>query len=365
MCFHNKIVAGVAFIATLAATLTTIQAAPLYKVTALGLGIAYDINNAGQVVGETFTNGVPRAAVWSDGSAIELGTLGGTYSTARSINNSGQVVGFSADSNGQVHTVIWNNGTITNAIPASSDIYFTSISNSGSLAGSVNGQAAIWKNGIVTTFEGTGVASAINDLDQVVGVNGDTAALWNKGIETSLGTLGGDYSNARAINNSGQIVGESRTPGGTYALHPVLWSNGITIDLGTLGFTDFFGNAYDYATDINNKGQVVGTSAGFGYEAGRAGFYWEKGTLYNINDLLDELSAGWIVYNIAGINDNSQIVANAYNPILGYQGAVRLDLINAPTNDVPEPATVALMGVALMGAPLLRRKRRTETVQKA
>ena len=47
------------------------------------------------------------------------------------------------------------------------------------------------------------------------------AFLWEDGTMYDLGTLGGASSTAVAINDSGQILGESETLGG--ATHAVIW----------------------------------------------------------------------------------------------------------------------------------------------
>ncbi len=79
---------------------------------------------------------------------------------------------------------------------------------------------------------------------------------------TDLGTLGGNASTARAINSSGQVVGESLTATGNkhaFRTAPNRPINPATDDLGTLGGTT------SLAWGINDLGQVVGyayTAAG-------------------------------------------------------------------------------------------------------
>ena len=69
---------------------------------------------------------------------------------------------------------------------------------------------------------------------------------------TDLGTLGLDYSWAQGINDSGQVVGESRLASGLN--RAFLYETGNMTDLGTLGGDE------SRAHGINNSGQVVGQS---------------------------------------------------------------------------------------------------------
>jgi probable HAF family extracellular repeat protein len=70
-----------------------------------------------------------------------------------------------------------------------------------------------------------------------------------------LGTLGGANSIARAVNQSGQIVGESDTAGGlTHAFIFTPWVGRLQ-DLGTLG------GRFSFAGGLNSRGQVVGASS--------------------------------------------------------------------------------------------------------
>jgi len=202
-------------------------------------------------------------------------------------------------------------------------------------------------------------ALGINAAGQVVGTSSDTESLsrpflWDDGVMTNLGTLGGSRGTAHGISDTGLIVGESEDsthtmhafiwadgamtdlgPGVAFAVndhgqtvgcgyptsaalpcHAVLWQAGRMTDLGTLGGGS--GSAYG----INNAGQVVGSSLapdGFMHA-----FLWQDGTMTDLGGLPGyQFSVAW------DINDAGQAVGSSYgedgitHPVLWENGGVR------------------------------------------
>ena len=100
--------------------------------------------------------------------------------------------------------------------------------------------------------------TAINDAGQVVGTtpNGFITGPDGMGVTLLGGLDGGARSVAFSINNAGQVVGESFTPD-NFGVHAFITGpNGVGMrDLGTLG-----GTALSTAFGINDAGQVVGDS---------------------------------------------------------------------------------------------------------
>lgn len=119
---------------------------------------------------------------------------------------------------------------------------------------------------------------------------------------TDLGTLGGPYSVATALNDVGQVVGYSASADGT--THAFIWQNGTIIDLGTLSAA----GGESYATGINNLGQAVGYSTAVADPSSRA-FLWQSGIIVDLNSLIPA-DSGWTLQVAAGINETGQIVGS-------------------------------------------------------
>ena len=123
------------------------------------------------------------------------------------------------------------------------------------------------------------------------------------------------FNAANAINNRGQVVGQSDVPGDTFT-HAFFWQNGVMTDLGTLP-----GDANSIATDINDQGEVVGVSCDATSTICRA-FLWENGVMTDLNALIPSDSPLFLTYG-AGINDRGEIAGT------GLPGASRSCLDNA------------------------------------
>jgi probable HAF family extracellular repeat protein len=244
-----------------------------------------------------------HAFLWSNGTMKDLGTLGGDFSEGVAINGSGEVVGWAQTKAGYADQFLWNGKTMVDLGNWNGNA--TDINDAGQISGTCGtapGQhACLFSNGTLTqlpnptTFTPFNCAgSAINKTGQVVGGCDDAssnlhAVLWQNGMATDLGTLGGSAANATAINNIGQVVGWAGTSAG--ASHGFLYSNGRMTDLGFSWVP----------AAINDSGVIVGSD-----------MIYRNGTVQNLNTLIPP-GSGFTLANAAGINNNGQIVVDGYN----------------------------------------------------
>jgi len=214
----------------------------------------------------------------------ELGTLPFPYntgSTASGINAAGQVVGFSCGSSpGVSHAFLWSSGggmVDLGTLKAPYDPWSEAwgINAAGKVVGdslSSYGiyQAFLYNGGPLQNLSSpfglyNSNAKAINALDQVVGVN-LTIDGWHAFLYGSsgkdLGTLGGHQSNALGINGAGQVVGGADTTSSGYQhaylyTAPVMYSDPVMLDLNNLVQNLPAGIILSEAAGINDRGQII------------------------------------------------------------------------------------------------------------
>jgi probable HAF family extracellular repeat protein len=295
----------------------------------------------------------PSATVTSY-TVIDLGTLGGLSAQATDINEASHVVGYATTASSGARAFLWRNGVMTdlgvlngNRSQAEGVNEADQVVGSSTISLNSVPHPVLWEGGakIDLTPSGAGiVANAINDSRQVVGsLNNGNAFLWANNVLSDLGNLGGGGAGGTDINNIGQVVGSSYTRfvGSLGPLtHAFLWQNGVGMtDLGVLP-----GDEDSAASAINELGQVTGSSMRTDpetYENNSHSFIYSGGSMTALPVPSAESYA-------SDINDSGQVVGSMRAPggfskyhAYIYSAGVVTDLNNRLANDLGLHLTVA------------------------
>ena len=239
--------------------------------------------------------------VWQNSKMTVLKRLGGVNGVATQINTGGLIAGYA------------ENKTIDSSCPAPQEYEFKPV---------------VWSHGgihaLPTGSDLEGVALAMNDAGTVVGSSGSCAAfnpiwlwnfqpvhalLWKNGVATDLGNLGGSLNNfAHDINNRDEVVGSSDVAGDQTS-HAFLWTTAAKMrDLGTV--KDKIDNdTFSVGLGINHAGQIVGVSANAAFSIVRA-FLRQNRVLVDLNSLVNG-STPLHLMTACSINDRGQIIGIA------------------------------------------------------
>ena len=248
-----------------------------------------EVNDIGQMVGtEVIRQGtLYRGVFWNPlGQAFGLPPMPGidplygpVHVAGHGINNVGQMVGISKESapNFFTHAVLWQNkdmpaqdlgflgtGASTNYSEAYGINDFTHIVGNSAVGTLIRG--FLWRAGQMIDLgalsgQVVSEARALNNSGLIVGKSNFYPVTWRYDVSNAssmpviqpLPIPAGFFSaQPAAVNDSGDVAGHAGSP--SIDSHAILWRNRQAIDLGT-----WPGGHYSVANDINNLGQIVGT----------------------------------------------------------------------------------------------------------
>ena len=255
------------------------------------------------------------AFAWQQGVMTQLPGLGGNNSIGTGDNDWGQIVGWAED-----------------------NIYDPTCDNTANQF--LQFEATLWERDFTGHWhvrelppypgDPDGAATAINDLGQAVGISGQCgvaigaysaihALLWENGKPIDLGNLGGHgWNTPGAINNLGVITGFANGPNDVidgqlqFRFLAFIWTREHGMQsLGTLPGINGTPDAMSEATDINDRGQIVGVSfADYEFDGPRA-FIYQNDAMAPLNSRIGSASANWDISSTGGINDRGEIAAQA------------------------------------------------------
>ena len=296
----------------------------------------------------------------------DLGDLGGGFSWALDISNTGYIVGASTKIDNSSHAVVWYRGKMLDITPNEEFNLFypadaSGVNDLGQVVGTYNGGVPFfWENGVLHDLNEltrggfpnpTAVGPRkINNQSQIAGYyvtkhNELHAFLWESGRLHDLKPLDGGTSDAMDLNDNGIVVGRSSTASGQ---HAVAWRNGQVRDLdfpgdqcqalainiwnqvvgelsveisisaylwdrGKVTALGSFGGQNTHAFEINSLGDIVGSSDLPGMVGNSHAFLWKNGSMKDLNDLIPPAS-GWTLNSAIAINDFGMIVGTGVNP---------------------------------------------------
>lgn len=246
--------------------------------------LARDINNDTTIVGRSMLPGDTQINAFiihgGEGAMVDLGTLPDSPgSAARAISDSGVVVGWSWTPFGIRHAVFFGEGSVID------------IQGIGQGEAGLALQQAFISSANDVANDGTTVGRK-----EHVSVDGPNAFVFEEQVLNDLPTFGGPKSTARGVNDHGIICGCAALAD-VQRGHVALWIQGKLIDLGTLG------GRIGCAQAVNNLDEVVGNSWTRGNQE-RHAFLWTADL-----GMMDLGTLGAGTHSTANdINENSVIV---------------------------------------------------------
>lgn len=346
-----------------------------YSLTDLGIVKGMEVsepaalNSLGSVVGTAYGGEYPMCAFHYDYVQKFIHEEGGWNSRAFGINSMSLIVGDAyplAPMQPRSHATLWKSGNAVdlgvlagqvfsraNAINAMGQV----VGYSGLQRDSAESRAFMWSSQTGMIDIGTlggkfAQAYAINDAGFITGTSQTGPTLVPTTTHAfiyklptppyprfdrmaDLGVLGGSSSYGMAINSKNHVAGYSTIAADDQRVHAFLHDGNRMFDLGSLGRNELNSDV-SVALGINSSDQIVGYSYLPSHVVTQqVAFLWSRnstvaGKMVNLNKLLNGTGKDYLLISATAINDNGQIVATAHNIRDGSLRAVLLTPV-APT----------------------------------
>ena len=311
-----------------ASTAQTYSIKDLGAVSGQSVSKGYSLNDLGQASGISSSPSGDIATLFTNGQAMDLGTLEpGDVAIATGINRMVEVVGyepFSHTSGNTFHAFLYANGTLR-------DIHSPSLFPAGTIANAINGSGVVVGQGNLTAssfhafvysagkmsdigppgaFQASAVA--VNDVGEIIGnAYPGGAFVLSTGKFTFLTPPSGASVSVNAISSTGEIAGTIFFNSGAPP-HAAIFNNGVWNDLGGINGVAVHG------TGVNSAGQVIAIAyfpvqSYHPFRPGKhVGYIVRNGGLVDLNTLIPP-NSGFTITDAIAINDAGQILCNANN----------------------------------------------------